>query len=79
MSNDRRCGTCSAFERGKFIQGQSTGTCRAKPPQGVPHVAVNPVSRAPEVSLLGGWPPVSDTDWCRPGPEGWQPKDEQRH
>lgn len=64
-----RCGTCSAFAR----TDNRTGTCRAKPPQGIPHVGMNPVSRQPDINLLGGWPPVAENEWCRPGPNGWQP------
>jgi hypothetical protein len=64
MKNGRNCGTCLAFERNRSVQGQATGTCRVTRPQGVPHVGMNPVSRQPEVSLLAGWPPVSETDWC---------------
>ena len=66
------CRTCSAYQR----INDTHGTCRAKPPVAVPQLAVRPISNQPELQLLSGWPPVAANEWCRPGPEGWQPRQE---
>jgi len=57
---ERLCRTCAAYQPTNATQG----TCRAKPPVAVPQMTRNPIKQKPELSLMGGWPPVAPDEWC---------------
>ena len=60
MVTTRSCGTCMAFAR----MSDEQGTCRAKPPVGIPQMQMNPVSQQMQLRMLAGWPPVTPNEWC---------------